>query len=372
MNGGEYEYPGIPNWKVQGLLHARSHGAYFHQNIATSSSRPLSSQSNRHETADVVIARSIENLAAWCDRESLSFVKEQLNKTPCLVVPVSNRKTKHGDHTPRAAGDFSKLTVNASGNRYQFLITLLHELCHASVYYQHGGGTPPHGSIWKNTFSGLLSDAIDADLFPPDIRSFVKAHSEAPKSSSSLDIGLQIALRAYDTQDCRPTLAELPLGTPCSVDGQAELIRAEFSNSWIICRTPEGGTKKFSPLTRVRHPSVKPDPETMHDIDIAFCELTMDAFANRGDRQRRAVLEHIQKYWNRALHSNPTDKSPLNGSEHWFERMVRTVETKAEGRLVEKMQLLKELSENVVEMKCLKEIETQRWIESRMSCQQSR
>lgn len=107
----------------------------------------------------------------------------------------------------------------------------------------------------------------------------------------------------------------------------------------------------------------------MHDIDLAFCELTMDAFANRGGRQRRAALEYIQNYWNQSLRSNPTDRISLNGSEHWFELMVRDIETKGDNRLVEKMQLLRKLSYNVAKSKYLKTISTKAWLESRVMLQ---
>lgn len=370
-NGSEYEYPGIPHWKVQGLLHARSHGSYFYQNIAISNSHQQTRLPKNDSDAASVVARSLKNLGMWCEPEALSFVREKLHKIPCLVIPVTDRKTKHGDHTPRALGDFSKVTVNASGNRYQFLITLLHELCHASVYYEHGSGVPPHGEIWKNTFRELLEEATSANLFPPDISEFVKMHSKAPKSSSSRDIGLQIALRAYDTRDCRPTLAELPLGTLCSVDAHPHLLRGEFSGSWIICRTQEGGIRKLSPLTRVNFPLKKPDHESMHDIDLAIAEMTMDIFSNRGDRQKRAVIEYLQSYWVQSLPADPKDWSQLNGNEHWFERMVGDVEAKIDVRLAEKMRLLRSIVEGVVRLKCLKIVRTQRWLESRSSFRSS-
>lgn len=317
--------------------------------------------------AESVVAISLKKLGMWCEPEALSFVREKLHKIPCLVIPVPHRKTKHGDHIARALGDFSKITVSVSGNRYQFLITLLHELCHASVHYQHGSSVPPHGEIWKNSFGKMLEEATNADLFPPDIRKFVEMHSKAPKSSSSRDIGLQIALRTYDTRDMRPTLAELPLGTLCSVDTHLNLLRGELTGSWIICRTQEGGRMKLSPLTRVNFPSNKTELRSMRFIDVAISAMTLDMFSN--DRNsRRQLLEHLQSYWVQSLPTNPKDWSHLNGSEHWFKRWVEETEAKNKIGISESVQ---RLVKNIAKLNLLEEARAQKWLESRMSFRNS-
>jgi hypothetical protein len=332
-----------------------------------SNSQELTRFPMSNSDAESVVTISLKNLGMWCEPEALSFVREKLRKIPCLVIPVPHRKTKHGDHTARALGDFSKITVNASGNRYQFLITLLHELCHASVHYQHGSSVPPHGEIWKNSFGKMLEEATNADLFPPDISKFVELHNKAPKSSSSRDIGLQIALRAYDTRDIRPTLAELPLGTLCSVDAHRNLLRGEISGSWIICRTQEGGRRKLSPLTRVDFPIKKTELKSMRGIDVAISEMTLEMLSN--DTQNiRKIFEYLQSYWVQSLPTNPKDWIHLNGNEHWFKCWVEETEANNNIRLSECVQ---KIVGALIMKKRIKVALTQRWLESRMSFRKS-
>ena len=108
-------------------------------------------------------------LRPFLDESSQPLIEEILHETPCVVTPVRARRTKHGDHRQRTGEAFSEVTVNVSGNRYQFLITLLHELAHAVTLQRHGSRAAAHGREWREIFAQLLRRALDENLFPTDL-----------------------------------------------------------------------------------------------------------------------------------------------------------------------------------------------------------
>jgi SprT protein len=163
---------------------------------------------------------SLQRLTAWVDEAALNYVGEILRHTPCLITPVKVRRTKHGDFQPSRAGSFAEITVNGSGNRYQFLLTLLHEIAHALAYQRHGKRIAAHGAEWRAEFAEILREAVQRELFPAAIIKALRRQLRRPSSSSSRDPELQLALRAYDTTDQRPMVAELPPEVWFSLDGK--------------------------------------------------------------------------------------------------------------------------------------------------------
>lgn len=58
---------------------------------------------------------------------------------------VNERVTRHGDYRRMPDGRH-RITVNASLNKYRFLITLVHEIAHLVAFEKYGRGIKPHGS----------------------------------------------------------------------------------------------------------------------------------------------------------------------------------------------------------------------------------
>ncbi|MGC4004488.1 MAG: hypothetical protein QM811_15760 [Pirellulales bacterium] len=139
-------------------------------------------------------------------------VETVLGALPIRVHVVRPRQTKHGDHRLSPCGRFHLITVNAGGNAYQFLLTLLHEIAHAMTIRRHGRRAPAHGREWKAIFGQLLRDFVALEAFPQELNEPVAAHARRPTFSSSADPALQRVLRIYDVGDLRPTVEELARG----------------------------------------------------------------------------------------------------------------------------------------------------------------
>lgn len=127
---------------------------------------------------------------------------------------VNHRVTRHGDYR-RLPNGLHQITVNASLNKYRFLITLIHEIAHLVAFEKFGRRIKPHGLEWKRTFQHLMVPFIRPEIFPSKLLPIIAHHFKNPKASSSTDANLAIALKAFDTEQQNGTsyVFELPLGS---------------------------------------------------------------------------------------------------------------------------------------------------------------
>lgn len=142
--------------------------------------------------------------------------------TPCLELiqhtgvhlkVVNERVTRHGDYQQLPNGKH-KITVNATLNKYRFLITLIHEIAHLIAFEKFGRRIKPHGKEWKRTFQHLMLPFIRPEIFPPQLLPLLAKHFRNPKASSSTDARLSIALKQFDMQQSdKSYVFELPLGS---------------------------------------------------------------------------------------------------------------------------------------------------------------
>ncbi|MBB4119973.1 hypothetical protein GGR32_002285 [Mesonia hippocampi] len=124
---------------------------------------------------------------------------------------VNERKTRHGDY--REINGVAQITVNASLNKYQFLITLIHEIAHVLAYREFGRYIKPHGVEWKHTFQHLMLPFINPAIFPKALLPILAQHFKNPKASSDTDVRLAVALKEYSDSNNKNYIFELPLGS---------------------------------------------------------------------------------------------------------------------------------------------------------------
>jgi len=126
---------------------------------------------------------------------------------------VSHRVTRHGDYR-RMPNGLHQITVNASLNKYRFLITLVHEIAHLVAFETYGRRIKPHGEEWKRTFQHLMVPFIRPEVFPSQLLPIIANHFKNPKASSSTDARLSIALKTFDMEERKHSYVyELPMGS---------------------------------------------------------------------------------------------------------------------------------------------------------------
>lgn len=125
---------------------------------------------------------------------------------------VNDRVTRHGDYRRDERG-YHLVTVNASLNKYRFLMTLVHEIAHLVAFEKYGRSIKPHGDEWKLTFQKLMVPFIRPEVFPPHLLPLLARHFRNPKASSDTDATLSLALKQYDERDGKNFIHELPYGS---------------------------------------------------------------------------------------------------------------------------------------------------------------
>ena len=204
---------------------------------------------HQHGTTTFLLERSMKAVAPHMPDGWQAAIHTMLSANPILVRVVRSRKTKHGDHLVTGSREFSIITVNASGNPWQFVLTLLHEIAHAEVAHHSMHRIAPHGKEWKLAFRQLLQ--AHRHLFPPDLVDPVMEYARNPLYSADSHGALGTALRRHDKQDLRPTVQELALGQRFSLDGKTVLIRQQLLRKWYRCVTTDGRALRVSPMARV-------------------------------------------------------------------------------------------------------------------------
>lgn len=141
---------------------------------------------------------------------------------PCLALIrscgvhlkiVRSRRTRHGDYRRLPEGGH-QITVNATENRYRFLITLIHEIAHLVAFERYGRQIKPHGREWKLTFRELMLPLLRPEIFPDRLLPLLARHFKNPRASSSTDSALALALKVYDAgNELQHYVFQLPEGS---------------------------------------------------------------------------------------------------------------------------------------------------------------
>ena len=116
-----------------------------------------------------------------------------INEHNFTLKIVNQRATKHGDFRSMPDGKF-QITVNNNLNKYQFLLTLVHEIAH-HVAHQKFGRVQPHGKEWKAIFQHLMLPFLKPDIYPKEILPYLAQYLKNAKASTDADVNLSLALK---------------------------------------------------------------------------------------------------------------------------------------------------------------------------------
>ena len=152
-------------------------------------------------------------LKKYVPERAVASCLELIQNTEVHLKIVNERVTRHGDYRRMPDGRH-QITVNATLNKYRFLITLVHEIAHLAAFERYGRRIKPHGKEWKHTFQHLMLPFIRPEIFPSKLLPLLAKHFKNPKASSSTDAQLSVALKSFDErQNDKCYVFELPLGS---------------------------------------------------------------------------------------------------------------------------------------------------------------
>jgi len=122
-----------------------------------------------------------------------------LNHYKVHLKITRQRATVLGDYRHKGMYGNHIITVNGNLNKYEFLLTLLHELAHLLTYEQHKNKVAAHGIEWKINYGKILHQFVEYKCFPPDIEKALQKTIRNPAATTAGETELIKILRKYNT-----------------------------------------------------------------------------------------------------------------------------------------------------------------------------
>jgi SprT protein len=194
----------------------------------------------------------LEYLDYFLPEGSSGKLLEYLHKYKVHLTITRSRKSILGDYRHATGKDHHRISVNGGLNKYEFLITLIHELGHLITYQQYGNQVYSHGKEWKLAYRVVLEDFMKLKLFPQDLHlALQKSLHDLPASSCS-DINLTRILKKYDVKDKTVLVENLKEGGQFKTSDGKLFIRGRQIRKRIECREISSGKMYlFSPVYEV-------------------------------------------------------------------------------------------------------------------------
>ena len=201
------------------------------------------------------VEHPLHALNAYLPEGSFDSVIELINHYKVHLTVTKARKSVLGDYRHPFLGANHKISVNGNLNKYEFLITLLHELAHLLCYEQYKNKVEAHGKEWKGLFGQLLAQFIQLNIFPEDIKKCLLKTLMNPAATANGETALLLVLRGYDAvkKEGHQFVAHLPEGTVFeSLKGRV-FRRGKKRRIRIECiELATGHIYSFSALTEVK------------------------------------------------------------------------------------------------------------------------
>lgn len=196
----------------------------------------------------------MQALAAFLPEGSFEQVVAYIQRYRVHLTITKKRKSVLGDYRHAGIGKNHRITVNGDLNKYEFLITLLHELAHLLTFKQYRHSVEVHGLEWKNCYSFLLSDFVKMGVFPPDISTALQRSIMNPAATANGETDLLLVLRKYNVkQNGLLPVAEIPAGRLFQTENSRVFMKGMLRRKRFECVEVKSGLRySFSAVTEVR------------------------------------------------------------------------------------------------------------------------
>lgn len=145
-----------------------------------------------------VTEHPLHELNHYLPEGSFEKVVEFLHQYKVHLTVSKVRKSVLGDYRHAHLGSNHRISVNGNLNKFEFLITLLHELAHLLTYESYKNKVDAHGREWKSCYGGLLKDFIQLNIFPKDVELVLKKSMQSPAATANGEVALLTVLRKYN------------------------------------------------------------------------------------------------------------------------------------------------------------------------------
>lgn len=195
----------------------------------------------------------MQALAAFLPDGSFEQVVAYIQRYRVHLTITKKRKSVLGDYRHAGIGKNHRITVNGDLNKYEFLITLLHELAHLLTFEQYRNRVEPHGIEWKNCYSTLLVHFVKLGIFPDDIGAALQRSIMNPAATANGETDLLLVLRKYNTrQNGLVPVADIPAGQLFQTENGRVFMKGILRRKRFECVEVKSGLRySFSAVTEV-------------------------------------------------------------------------------------------------------------------------
>lgn len=202
-----------------------------------------------------VTEHPMQALAKFLPEGSFEPVVQYIHHFKVHLTVTKKRKTVLGNYLHAGINRNHKITVNGNLNKYEFLITLLHELAHLLAFEQFRNKIEPHGKEWKSIYSKLLIDFVQRKIFPEDVEKALQKSIINPAATANGETELLLVLRNYNTiqKEGITTVEHLPEGSIFQTENGKIFQKGNQRRKRYECVEIKTGLKYlFSPVAEVK------------------------------------------------------------------------------------------------------------------------
>jgi hypothetical protein len=176
--------------------------------------------------------------------KAVAYCFQLWKQDPFHFYVSRSRSRKLGDFRFRKDRKIQTITINHNLNKFQFLITYIHEVAHHRTYAQYGIAVKPHGPEWKRIFQQLLQPLLIEAIFPLGVLIPLKRHMINPKASSGADLFLAKALKSlnYRETEGKVLLVDIETGGYFELQGR-KFKKESLRRTRILCQEVTSGKK---------------------------------------------------------------------------------------------------------------------------------
>lgn len=201
------------------------------------------------------VEHPLHALAHYLPDGAFDVVVNLIHQYKVHLTVTRARKSVLGDYRHPFMGSNHKITVNGNLNKFEFLITLLHELAHLLCFEQYRNKVEAHGKEWKSIYGQLLAQFIQLNIFPDDIRKSLQKTLLNPAATANGETALLLVLRKYNkvNEFGAVVLASLPDGILFTAEKGRVYKKIKLRRKRIEClEVKTGNIYLFSALTEVQ------------------------------------------------------------------------------------------------------------------------
>lgn len=197
----------------------------------------------------------MQALADFLPEGSFQSVIHYIQHFKVHLTITQKRRSVLGDYRHAVMGKNHRISINGNLNKFEFLITLLHELAHLLTFEKFSNKVEPHGKEWKTIYSTLLIDFVQQQLFPPEIVKALQKSIINPAATANGETELLMVLRKYDQKKREGYfhIADLPVGSVFQTEDGRIFRKGNKRRKRFACIEIATGHKySISPISEVR------------------------------------------------------------------------------------------------------------------------